>query len=264
MPVYESWVSIIHYILSRPRHSLRRGTGRPTVLLVHGAGLDLWSWPPQVRRLADTMVYAVDLPGHGQSGGQARASIQDYAQDLHDFVRHEGITAPVLVGHSMGGAIALSYALAHPHRLRGLGLISTGARLAVAPALLEMLRTDPRQAVRQIVAWAYGPHADPGLVSLAQERMQQVDPQVIRQDFLACDRFDVRERLDEIQVPALVLCGSQDRMTPPPLSQYLADHLPHSRYHTVDGVGHMLPLEAPQEVAQYLAHFLDELASSST
>ncbi len=259
MPVYESWVSVIHYIVSRPRHSLLRGTRRPAVLLVHGAGLDLWSWPPQVRRLADTMVYAVDLPGHGESGGQARTCIRDYAQDIHDFVRHEGIPELVLVGHSMGGAIALTYALEHPGRLRGLGLISTGARLAVAPALLEMLRTDPPQAIRQIVAWAYGPHADPGLVSLAQERMLQVDPQVILQDFLACDRFDVRERLGEVQVPALILCGSQDRMTPPPLSQYLADHLPHSHYHTVEGAGHMLPLEAPQAVAGYLTRFLDEL-----
>ena len=123
------------------RHEIRQADGPPLVL-VHGAGGNLMHWPGELRRLPGHTVYALDLPGHGKSGGAGRAEIGAYAEVVRGFAEALGLVPFVLAGHSMGGAIALEFALRYPARLAGLILVGTGARLRVAPEILAGIQDD--------------------------------------------------------------------------------------------------------------------------
>jgi pimeloyl-ACP methyl ester carboxylesterase len=163
------------------------------------------------------------------------------------------------MGHSMGGAIAQVVALNSPDRVDGLVLLGTGAKLGVAPQLLQGLEEDFEGAVDLIAEWAWGPSADPELVGAGRRVMLETGPETLLKDFLACDRFDIRDRVQEIAVPAAVLTGSEDLMTPARFGKWLADRIPDARFHLVEGAGHMLMLEQPREVARVIRDFVSEI-----
>ena len=234
-------------------HRQSRKASRAALVFIHGAGGSHQVWLCQVRGLAQVSSYALDLPGHGQSAGQGPDSIATYADWLSAFLDAAGLERAVLVGHSMGGAIALDMALRCPERVAGLGLVATGARLRVAPAVLEGLRSDPAAAVRLIGEWAYGPQAPPEMIRLGEEQIAATPPEVLYDDFAACNAFDVTGRLSEITTPTVVVCGSEDRMTPPKYAAYLRDSIPGAALHLVEGAGHMVMLEKPEEVTAILA-----------
>jgi pimeloyl-ACP methyl ester carboxylesterase len=244
----------VHYVHRRPVPDTR-----PPVILIHGAGGSHQHWLYQVRDLPQAASYALDLPGHGRSPGPGRDSIGAYGDWLLAFMDGAGLARAVLVGHSMGGAIALDLALRWPGRVAGLGLVATGARLRVAPAILEGIRQDPAEAVRLITDWAFGPEAPAEMARLGRRQMGQVDPGVLYGDFAACDAFDVRDRLGEVTAPALVLCGTQDRMTPAKYATFLRDGIAGASLHLIEGAGHMLMIERPQAVTRALVAFLEAL-----
>jgi pimeloyl-ACP methyl ester carboxylesterase len=94
-------------------------------------------WPAQVRHLPNTAVYALDLPGHGASPGPSASDISAYSELVRDFVDALELPWFLLAGHSMGGAIALDFALAYAYRLAAIMVVGSGARMRVAPQLLE-------------------------------------------------------------------------------------------------------------------------------
>ena len=230
--------------------------GTPLVL-VHGAGGDLMQWPSGLRRMAGRDVYALDLPGHGGSGGDALTDVDAYAAALRGWA--EGLALPpfVLVGHSMGGAIALAFALRHTGRLAGLVLVSAGARLRVAPQILAGIQTDHKGTADLLVRWMYGASADPNLLRLGARRLREVRPEVLHADFIACDAFDRREDVARITTPTLIICGDADVMTPLKSSQYLHEQIAGSQLIVIPGAGHMAVLEKPETVANEINAFLD-------
>jgi pimeloyl-ACP methyl ester carboxylesterase len=167
-----------------------------------------------------------------------------------------GIERAVVVGHSMGGAIALTMALDAPGRVAGLVLIATGARLRVAPAILEKIPVDFDMALDVITRCAWSPVASANLVELGRESLREIGPDVLLGDLAACDRFDVMERLGEVDVPALVIVGSADRLAPVKYARYLADHISDARLVVIENAGHMVMLERPAEVAGVIGEFL--------
>ena len=236
---------------------------RPPVVFVHGAGGTHRHWLYQVRDLPGAQTYTLDLPGHGRSGGPGKDSIAVYADWLIAFLDAAGLGRVILVGHSMGGAICLDTALRYPARVAGLGLVATGARLRVAPAILEGLQSQPEDAVRLINDLAFGPEAPPELVRLGRRQMAATPPEVIYGDFLACDRFDARERLGGLALPAAVVCGTQDRLTPPRYAVYLRDHIAGASLHLVEGTGHMVMIEQPAAVVRVLVGLADRVAEGT-
>jgi pimeloyl-ACP methyl ester carboxylesterase len=162
----------------------------------------------------------------------------------------------VLAGHSIGGAIALTYALGHALDLKAIVLVSTGARLRVLPAILDGLRADHAGMVERIVTMCLAPAADPRVARRLTEAMLAVPAEVTRGDFQACDAFDVMARLEEIRIPALVIGGREDRMTPPKFAEYLHAHLPDSRLVWVEGAGHMVHAERSRQVNEAIRQFL--------
>jgi pimeloyl-ACP methyl ester carboxylesterase len=166
-----------------------------------------------------------------------------------------------MVGFSMGSAIALSLSLKYRKRVLGLGLIGSSAKMRVASSTLEMAANPSTfsAVVQTIIENSYSSTADPQLKELAAEQMTRTRQAVLYGDFLACDTFDVMERVKKIQVPTLLICGSADRMTPPNRSEYLRDQIEGAQLHVLEDAGHMVMIERPDEVAGLLASFLGRI-----
>jgi len=232
----------------------------PPLILIHGAGGTRLHWPPHIRRMPGKQVLAADLPGHGESPGEGEPTIEAYADRLWRWLDAMGQERVVLVGHSMGGAIALTMALGARARVAVLVLVGSGAALPVNPRLLELAAepADSAKVVDLVMRWAYGPSAPARLVELSRMRMAQTPPRVLQADFLACDRFDVRARLGEVAAATLILCGRHDRMTPLSSSETLSQGIPGARLSVIEDAGHMVMLEQPEAVTAVLRRFLDD------
>jgi pimeloyl-ACP methyl ester carboxylesterase len=228
------------------------------VLLIHGAGENHLVWPFGLRRLPGTVVYAVDLPGHGKSAGTGRSTIADYAQWLASFLETLRIPAAVLIGHSMGGAIAQWLALTCPARAAALVLVATGAKLRVVPQLLELAQRDFPAAVDLISHWEWGPAAPEELKKLGKQQLLTNDPAVMLDDYRACDAFDVRDKLQAIAAPVLIVAGEADQLTPLKYAAFLAEQIPKARLNVAPQAGHMVMLEAADTVMPAIMNFLQE------
>lgn len=234
---------------------------RPPVILIHGAGGTHLSWPPQIRRLADEKIYALDLPGHGKSEGTGRQSIDEYADDVIEFMKELKIRAAVFVGHSMGSAVALTLALKYPKQVLGLGLLGAGSKLRVSTVLLETVGNTNtfESAVNMVNENCFGSEAPQNLIELSKRSMLEVRPPVLLGDFLACNEFDVTSQLEKIKTPTFVICGSEDKMTPLKFSESLQNGIAKSQFQTFENTGHMVMLEQPDAVADLLKKFIDNI-----
>jgi pimeloyl-ACP methyl ester carboxylesterase len=236
--------------------------GRPAVILIHGAGCNHLCWPPEIRRMQGQRIYALDLPGHGKSEGIGRQSIADYARCVLAFMDALKISKAIFVGHSMGGAVALWLGIHTPSRTLGLGLLGTAPHLRVSPELLSSSSTPATfpLAVKTAVDLAFGPQADPRTKELAAQRMLEVRFSVLNGDFLACNEYDEANLLGRVKAPALIICGTEDKMIPPRYSQTMRERIKNSLLHVVDGAGHYVMLEQPLVVANVLHLFLDSIS----
>jgi len=236
-------------------------TTRPPVILIHGAGGIHLSWPPQIRRLADEKIYALDLPGHGKSEGVGRQSIDEYADDVIAFMKELKLRAAVIVGHSMGSAVALTLALKYPKQVLGLGLLGCGSKLRVSPILLETAGNQNtfESAVNMVSENCFSSETPQNLIELSKKAMREIRPPVLLGDFLACNEFDVTNELENIKVPTLIICGAEDKMTPLKFSESLRDGITNSQFHVLEHAGHMLMLEQPNAVADLLKEFIDNI-----
>jgi pimeloyl-ACP methyl ester carboxylesterase len=239
------------------------GVENPPMVLIHGAGGMHLYWPPEIRRLCKCCVYAIDLPGHGKSDiCDGQQTIGDYARYVVQWLESIQLRRAVIVGHSMGSAIALALAINHPEYVIGLGLLGAGARLRVNPDLLNFASdlTTFYKAADLLVACSFSSNAPERLVELASKRMEETRQSVLYGDLLACNQFDVMDRLGEVQQHTLVLCGADDQMTPVRYAQYLSGSIPDAQLTVIPNAGHMVMLEQPGLVANSLLSFLGDIS----
>ena len=232
----------------------------PPVILIHGAGSNHLSWPPQLRRLPDQRIFAPDLPAHGKSEGIGRHILEDYVQDVLEFMSELKIYSAILVGHSMGSGVALSAAIHFPERVTALGLIGSGARLRVALALLRA-SSDPStfgSAVRMINDASFSSPSS-RIKELSTQRMMETRSTVLYGDLMACEAFDAMDQLHKLSLPTLIICGSDDMMTPLRYSEFLRDHIAGARLEVVSNAGHMVMLEQADLVSNLLADFFNSI-----
>ena len=175
------------------------------------------------------------------------------------------IRAAVVSGISMGSAIALALALKYPRKVLALVLLGAGAKLRVAPSILETAGNPNtfESAVDLINENCFSALAGQGLRQLSKQQLMEIRPSVLLGDFLACNEFDVTEQLKKIKVPALIICGAEDKMTPVKYSEFLHGNIAGSQLHVVENSGHMVMAEQPDIVADLLKKFMDELPSRS-
>lgn len=239
---------------------VERSTGdtKGDLVFIHGAGGTHRHWGYQLQGLSGVDLYSLDLPGHGRSEGEAQTSIAGYSEFLLEFLDVLELTRATLVGHSMGGAIIQNLALDHASRVDRLILVGTGARLRVLPSILEGLLNDFEPTVDMMLGTAFSHNAPQELMDLARLEWLANPPEVLHGDFLACDEFDVMERLEEIQCATLVLCGEADQLTPPKYSSFLHQRIAGAMLSIIPDAGHMVMLEQPGLVNHAIEVFLAE------
>ena len=239
-----------------------RLAGGVPVVLVHGAGENHLVWPAGLRRLPECTVIALDLPGHGKSGGQGRSTVKEYADGLAAWLSALKWPRAIIAGHSMGGAIAQLFALLYPDRTVGLILAATGAKLRVDPRLLELTRSDLSAAADLISEREWGLNVPDQIRRLGRQQIMANRPEVIHGDYRACDTFDVTTRLGEITAPALVIGGTADQFTPIKYARFMAERLPRARLVEVPDAGHMVMIEAAATVAAEVERFVREIEAA--
>ncbi|MBV7335395.1 alpha/beta hydrolase [Chloroflexi bacterium TSY] len=233
---------------------------RPTLIFVHGAGGTHLHWPSELRMFPDAAAYTPDLPGHGRSDAPGRSTIDAYADVLEEFVDAMKLEQVIVVGHSMGGAIAQTVGLRRLSWLTGLVLIGTSARLPVTPIILDGLLEDFPKTVSFIMQMCWsGPLIPAVRVALAGREMRLIPPETVHGDFSACNLFDIRANLGDINVPTLVIGASDDKMTPLKFSHFLVDKIPCAQLAVVKEAGHLTALEYPLRVLDLIRKFASEL-----
>ena len=225
-------------------------------VFIHGAGESSLSFYYQLRHFRNSK--AIDLPGHPD--GRPCTSIEGYVEWVRGFVAARRYKNVVLCGHSMGGAITQLYALKYPEELKGIMLVGTGARLRVHPKYLKACEDafeNPGQWLEGRRAELAGVEADVRQALL--RRSAEVGPAVQLNDLMCCDKFDVMDRVQDIGIPAQVVCGSEDVMTPVKYTDYLEQKIPDSGKTVLEGASHYVQLERHREVNEAIEKFLARL-----
>jgi pyruvate dehydrogenase E2 component (dihydrolipoamide acetyltransferase) len=233
----------------------KRGDGNETVILIHGFGGDLDNWLFNIDALGEAAtVYALDLPGHGQSTKKLeKPSLKAMTAALASFMDKLGIGKAHLAGHSMGGAIAMQMAADHPEKVKSLTLIcSAGLGPDIGSYVDDYVAAQGRKDLKPVLEQLF---ADKNLVSrqlvddvLKYKRLDGVEP-LLRE--LAAALFAGRKQQDQPGAqlagklpPALVIWGKEDMIIP----AAHAANLPGARVHVLEGAGHMVFMEKASDV----------------
>jgi pimeloyl-ACP methyl ester carboxylesterase len=252
-------------------HGEARRPGDPPILLLHGLLFDGAMWRGQIEALSALgRVIVMDGPGHGKSESAPRFTIEEHAEALGDALAALEIPSVLVVGLSWGGMVGMRLALQHPARVAGLALLDTSAeregfvqrlRYRGFIAMHRRFGIPYRFFVTKMAPLMFAPRTlleRPDLLEASYRRMAGFDREGICEASLAVvvHRSSIADQLGRIRVPTLVMCGREDRATPPGRSETIARVVPGARLVVLEGLGHMSTLEDPVAVNQHLVPFV--------
>ena len=235
------------------------------ILFVHGAGSNGHTWHRQIDAFGGRhSPIALDLPGHGRSAGvEGLRTVQDYADFVAAFLDMLKIKAAVILGHSMGGAIAMDLALRHPARVEALILSCTAPKFNITADRIEALRAITMgRAPQAFNTDGYSPRTLKENFDVVREGwMEQIktDPRVRYTDIVACSQLDLRDAIGKIDKPALVIAGADDQGTTPADAAFIAGMIRGATCKIVADAGHYIPRERPAEYNAAIEQFVGEL-----
>jgi len=239
----------------------KKGASPIRILFIHGSGGNASGWKKVMDGLDGFHTLAVDLPGHGESKGEGKRSIQEYTEFVRDFCDALGLEEIVLGGHSLGGGIVLDFAVRFPSRMKAALLIGTGARLRVLPAALDLLKKMAGGEIPpKFEPWAFSEKAAPEVLEEGEKEWAKTSPKVRYYDMLAGDQFDIMGEMGKIKCPSLIVCGREDRLTPIKYSEFLKNKISGSRMEIVEEAAHMPMIENPKALSSTLSEFLKTLS----
>ncbi|MHB9286595.1 alpha/beta fold hydrolase [Halobacteriales archaeon Cl-PHB] len=232
----------------------------PTTLYVHGSGGSHRVWAAQYGPDGPAHpAVAVDLSGHGESDNVAtevgQETLDAYADDVIAVARE--VDAVVLVGNSLGGAVVQTVLLDREYDPRAAVLAGSGAKLSVLEALRDWLQNDFDRAVEFVHDDDRLFHdVDPEVLERSKPETRETGQAVTARDFLSCDTFDVRDRMDEISVPVLAIVGEHDALTPVAYHEFFAERIADCELAVVPDAAHLAFLENPDDFNAEVGAFL--------
>jgi 3-oxoadipate enol-lactonase len=242
------------------------GSGEATpIVFLHGVGSDKSVWRPQLRFFGPARrAVAFDYPGYGESDpAPAGTTRDDYARAVIAGMDRLGIERAHVCGLSLGGVVAIALHHADPKRCASLILADTFAAHPSGAAIYERsvaASNDLRAMAEARVDVLLGQPADPSVRHEVVETMARIDPAAYRIGAEAVWLADQADRAAKIAVPTLVICGSEDKVTPPELSSALADLIADARIEMIAGAGHISNLEHPERFNEVVEEFIQNLA----
>jgi 3-oxoadipate enol-lactonase len=257
MPHLQYGEAELHYIDVDP--AVAHDESLPLVF-VHGAGSSHLCWALQLREFSTTnRVIALDLSGHGLSDDlPGEASIENgYTLEIQALVQHLGLTDFILIGHSMGGGVAMSYCLGGLGFLpRALVLVDTAPVLELSRLAAGLVKEAIQERIYLFKGQFYGDYTDTYQLKELEDRMLRANPGVLQRDLAACNKFNITERLKEIQIPAFVLVGEYDDIITPATAKALRRDLPQADIAVVRGARHASMIDQPDEFNRLLRDFI--------
>ena len=234
---------------------------RHTLVFIHGSGGDHTNWIQQYTPLKNSFnIAALDLPGHGRSEGPGEQEVAAYVEWVKKILDGLGVVNPVLIGHSLGAAICLSFVIRYG-TAAAVVPVGGGVKMSVNSLFLEGLKQDPTATLEMAAKYAVAKQNRERYSGLIMESLSLVDPGIIHGDFSACNSLDITEAVAEIRIPTLVICGAEDKMTPPSLSQFIGDRISGARLNMIEGAGHFVMMENPEAFNETLTVFVNSLPS---
>lgn len=227
-----------------------------TLVFIHGAGCTEAAFHYQRKAFADALF--LRLPGRGTAGDTS--SIAAFADAVEQRLEAEQVENAILVGSSMGGAIALELAAQRSPALAGCVLIGSGAKMRVAPAMFENFANDFPRAVDTLLPFFFHTANQPH-IAMMREQLHEVGQAQTIADFRACDAFDRTVSLETINLPIFALTGSQDRLMPPKYALMLAERIPGAKAQILPDIGHLAMIEAPDQINRALQAFAQDIAN---
>ena len=240
-----------------------------TVVLLHGSGTDHRTWALQARWFAfhGFSVFAPDFPQHSLSQGQALTSIESMGSWLVRALDTAKVSKVHLVGHSQGFLVALEVAVLLDDRVKSVTALATASAIPVNPALVDMAQTNPANAASMMLQWGFGSSHQHGVSSVPGmqpigigSRIMASNPLAI--DLAACNAYlngaQKAQQIANTGCPSCVILAEQDRMTPKREGLKLA-HALNAQTHVVNGMGHMLPMEAPKQSLHIMKIFIQSI-----
>jgi pimeloyl-ACP methyl ester carboxylesterase len=228
---------------------------RKNLIFVHGSGGDHTLWKEQLPELQEFNIAAIDLPGHGHSSGRAEQSVEEYVEWIRKFIEQSEYIKPVIIGHSLGAAISLVSAIKYGGLLSGIVPVGGGVTMPVSDVILNGLCSRTEETLAFIAKFSVTKENRGRFSSIIQKDMMKTDPAVTYGDFLSCSRLDITEQVSGIKVPALAVCGDDDKMTPPDLSRYICEGIPGAKLALIEGAGHYVMWEKPRELNSVIIGF---------
>jgi pimeloyl-ACP methyl ester carboxylesterase len=253
-------------------HGAQRRSGDPAIVLLHGLLFDGGMWRSQIEPLAALgRVVVFDGPGHGKSEPGPRFTLEDHADAMFDAFGELGIDRAVLVGLSWGGMLALRLALQHSAKVAGLAILDASAQ---GESLPKRVKYRAFIAMHRRVGMPYALFEKELAPLMFSSRTISENRPLLEASYRRCMGFereglaraalavvvhrkDILAETSRIHTPTLVMCGSEDRSTPPECSRAMARAIPHAKLVVLDGVGHMSVLEVPAEVNAHLVPFVE-------
>ena len=242
-------------------------SAQPTVLFLHGSGLDHTFWGLHSRFFAfrQYSVLCPDYPGHSHSEGPALTSIEAIADWVNDVVETLDAKDISVVAHSQGCLVALEFASRFKDKLRSVSLIASGLATPVNAALIEAAENNPEQAIAMMVGWGFGPAGHlyqgpiPGnsMIGGGRKIMGRNVPDELATDLKACNAYaNGKTAAAAIDCPRQVILAGKDRMAPRKAGMELVEHLNGPELTIIEESGHMVPLEAPNRCRELLRDFI--------
>jgi pimeloyl-ACP methyl ester carboxylesterase len=233
---------------------------KPSLFFIHGSGSDHSAWSHQYGRLHKKYnIVAVNLPGHGHSDGGGESDVARYCLWVKKLLYILNVKDAVIVGHSLGAAIALQFAINYPQEIAGIVLVGGGMKMPVNSFFLDFLKTNPpvvpTEVIDLICKYSLAKENRPKFSSPLQESIARAKVDVLYGDLSACNNLDLTQDLEKINIPALVICGAEDKMTPLDFSRQLAAGISGATLEIIEGAGHMVMMEKPVEFNTLIEKF---------
>jgi pimeloyl-ACP methyl ester carboxylesterase len=229
---------------------------RQGLIFIHGSGGNHSAWSHQYGRLHKKYnIIAVNLPGHGHSGGCGESDMARYCLWVKKLLDILNLKDAMIVGHSLGAAIALRFAINYPREIAGIVLVGGGIIMPVNSFFLDFLKTNPpvvpAEVIDLICKYSLAKENRSKFSAPLQKSISQAKVDVLYGDLSACNNLDLTQELGKINLPALVICGTEDKMTPPDFSRQLAAGISGATLEIIEGAGHMVMIERPAEFNKF-------------